>query len=242
MTTAAATHEHATNGARALPAQHEPPIEHVVFRAVNWTFYEGMLALVGDRRYRLTYDRGNLEITAPAWNHEWWSRRIDRILTGVSMALNVDFVGGGSTTFRRKDLDRGLEPDQCYYTLNAHRMLGLRELELSVDPPPDLALEVDSTHSSLDRMGIYAALGVTEVWRWDEGGMRVYHLQRSGEQSRYVVADHSLSFPAVPVDRIVDFIFATQSHADLRLIWAAHDWAKSGFPPATPPAEAAPSP
>src|SRR5439155_6648165 len=126
---------------------------------------------IGERRYRITYYRGSLELMAPLWNHEWWGVRLDRVLTGVGMTLKRDFVCGGSTTFRRKDRDAGLEPDQCYYTVNAHRMLGLRELDLSSDPPPDLALEVDFTSSSLDRMGIYVALGVPEVWRWDASGI-----------------------------------------------------------------------
>jgi Uma2 family endonuclease len=206
-----------------------------VFRRVDWEFYQGLLALIGERRYRVTYDQGSLELMAPSWNHEWWSHRLDRTLTGIGGAVGRDFVSGGSTTFSRRDLDRGLEPDQCYYTVNAHRMLGPRILDLSVDPPPDLAIEVDFTSSSLDRLGIYAALGVPEVWRWDATGLHVYHLQGADDSPKYVSSDLSLSFPTIPVDRIVDFILATQSHADLRLIQAAHDWAEAGFPAAGDP-------
>jgi Uma2 family endonuclease len=143
------------------------------------------------------------------------------------MALDVDFVGAGSTTFRRRDIDGGLEPDQCYYTVNAQRMLGLRDLDLSVDPPPDLALEVDFTRSSLDRMAIYAALGVPEVWRWDAAGLHVYHLQTSGDRREYGPA-------ALPVARLVDFLLATQDLAQVKLVLAARDWAAAGFPPSPP--------
>jgi Uma2 family endonuclease len=214
--------------AAALPR--DPGEQRFTFRHVNWEFYEGLLALIGERRYRVTYDRGSLELMAPAWNHEWWSRRIDKVLTGLCLALGVDFVGAGSTTFRRRDLERGLEPDQCYYTVNARRMLGLRELDLSVDPPPDLSVEIDFTRSSLDRLGIYAALGVTEVWRWDENGIRVYHLQRSIDQNQYVQSERSLSFPTLPVDRLVDFLLATQDQGEVQLLQAARTWAESGFP------------
>jgi Uma2 family endonuclease len=175
---------------------------------------------------------------APSWNHEWWSRRLDKALTGVGMALGIDFIGAGSTTFRRRDIDGGLEPDQCYYTANAHRMLGPRDLDLSVDPPPDLALEVDFTHSSLDRMAIYAALGVPEVWRWDATGLHVYHLQTSGNRRDYAPAERSVSFPALPVDRLVDFLLATQNLTQAKLILAARDWAASGFLSSQPPGPA----
>jgi Uma2 family endonuclease len=228
------------NGSGPAPAR-DTGEQRFVFRRVNWAFYEGLLALIGERRYRVTYDRGSLELMAPAWNHEWWSRRLDRVLMGVGEAVGVDFMSGGSTTFRRRDLNRGLEPDQCYYTVNAHRMLGLRELDLSVDPPPDLALEVDFTHSSLDRLGIYAALGVAEVWRWDADGIHIYHLQRRVDEMTYIAADRSLSFPTLPVAQLVDFVMANQDLTDLRLVAAARTWAASGFPP-TPPAAAAGDP
>jgi Uma2 family endonuclease len=209
--------------------------QRFLFQHVNWEFYEGLLALIGERRYRITYDRGSLELMAPAWNHEWCGRKIDRVLSGVGLALGRDFVGGGSTTFRRQDLARGLEPDECYYTVNAHRMLGMRELDLTVDPPPDLALEVDFTHSSLDRMGIYAALGVAELWRWDVRGIHVYHLRMEGAGSAYVPAEQSLSFAELPMDRLVDFILANQGLGDNRLIDVARTWATAGFPTAGEP-------
>jgi Uma2 family endonuclease len=220
----------AFNGVRHLPAAGEPPIEHVVFGAVNWAFYEGLLALVGERRsHRITYDRGKLEIMAPSWNHEWWAARLDRVILGVSEHLEVPLISGGSTTFRREDLDRGLEPDRCYYTANAHRMVGRRELDLSVDPPPDLAIEVDFTSSSIDRLGIYAALNVPEVWRWEAGGIHVYHLQKDAVPPEYVPASQSLSFPNLPTDRLVDFLIENQALLDWELSRAARNWAKSGF-------------
>src|SRR4051812_12000943 len=100
-----------TNGA-ATAAERDTGEQRFVFRHVNWEFYEGLLALIGERRYRVTYDRGSLELMAPAWHHEWWIRKIDRVLMGIGPALGRDFVSGGSTTFRRRDLARGLEPDQ----------------------------------------------------------------------------------------------------------------------------------
>ncbi|MEM7204057.1 MAG: Uma2 family endonuclease [Planctomycetota bacterium] len=73
--------------------------------------------------------------------------------------------GGGSTTWRREDLDRGLEPDECYWVENEPNVRGRRELDLRVDPPPDLPIEVDVHASSVDRVKIYAALGCRGGWR-----------------------------------------------------------------------------
>src|SRR5215211_1597951 len=111
------------NGATQSPYV-APAEQRVVYWAADWEMYEGLLAAIGERQIRITYHRGSLELMAPSWNHEWWSRRLDKALTGVGMALGVDFIGAGSTTFRRRDIDGGLEPDQGYYTANAHRMLG----------------------------------------------------------------------------------------------------------------------
>jgi Uma2 family endonuclease len=236
MATATAAQTKTLKVARRLPAEREPPIEHVVIRAVDWAYYEGLLALVGDRRSRrMTYDRGNLEIMAPSWNHEWWAARLDRIILGVTEVLDVPLLSGRSTTFRRETLDGGLEPDRCYYITNAHRMVGRRELDFSVDPPPDLAIEVDFTSRSIDRLSIYAAIGVAEVWRWDAEGIHVYHLRQSAHGPEFLEAEQSLNIPALPVDRVVDFVIENQSSTDQQLIRAARAWAAGGFPGAGDP-------
>jgi Uma2 family endonuclease len=233
MATATTAQTEVLNGKRRLPADQDPPIEHVVFSPVNWAFYEGLLALVGERRsHRITYDRGKLEIMAPSWNHEWWAAQLDRVILGVSEALALPLKCAGSTTFRREDLDRGLEPDRCYYTVNARRMVGRRELDLRVDPPPDLAIEVDFTSSSIDRLSIYAALGVPEVWRWDADGIHVYQLRAGTTAPEYTPVPQSPTFPTLPIEWLVDSIIDHQAEIDWELTRAARTWAAAGFPPA----------
>jgi Uma2 family endonuclease len=114
-------------------------------------------------------------------------------------------------------------------------MVGRRELDLSVDPPPDLAIEVDFTSSSIDRLSIYAALNVPEVWRWEAGSIRVYHLRKEAVPPEYVPASQSLSFPNLPTDRLVDFLFENQALLDWELTRAARRWASTGFPAAGDP-------
>src|SRR5438552_5379855 len=104
--------------------------QRVLIEGVDWQRYGKFLDAVGDRRIFLTYDQGKLEIMAPLWNHEWWKSRVGLLLRLLGHELHMDVQGGGSTTFRREDLQRGLEPDDCFYTKNASRMLGLRALDL----------------------------------------------------------------------------------------------------------------
>lgn len=197
--------------------------QRLLLHGVSWQEYEKFLDAVGNRRLFLTYDQGRLEIMAPLWNHEWWKSRLGYLLRLLAHELRMAIQGGGSTTFRREDLDRGLEPDDCFYTFNASRMAGPRELDLSRDPPPDLALEIEATRSALDRMSIYAALRVPEVWRYDGQNLFVHQLQPNGQ---YQLAERSLSFPTLPIPQFVDFINHTQGLCETDLVDAFRDWVR----------------
>jgi Uma2 family endonuclease len=115
--------------------------------------------------------------------------------------------GFGSATFSREDLQRGLEPDECYYISRAPEIIGKQEIDLTVDPPPDLAIEVDISPPGMARQPIYAALGVPEIWRYD--GRRLICLHRHTEETtgpRYIPADRSLSFPQLSLTELSRFI------------------------------------
>ena len=117
---------------------------------------------------------------SPSSMHERYNCLFRRMIETLTEELAIPIKGAGSTTFKREDLERGLEPDSCFYLANERRIRGKRELDLTIDPPPDLAIEIDITSSSLDRQGIYAALGVPEIWRFDGESLRVYQLQPDG--------------------------------------------------------------
>ena len=207
--------------------------QRLLLHAVDWRTYEKFLDAVGERPLRLTYDRGNLEIMAPSWNHEWWGRRIAFLIPLLGAELNVEVQGGGSTTFRREDLDRGLEPDECFYVgEHAVQMLGLRNLDLSRDPPPDLAIEIDITSSSLNRQGIYAALGVRELWRYDGESLRVLRL---GADGTYEGCEQSPSFPSLPLAAFAEFLQQTQAVGEASLIRLFQEWARAHALPGRPP-------
>src|SRR5205085_6121234 len=107
---------------------------------------------------------------------------IHDLIKALTVELNVEVKSLGSTTFRRDDKGKGLEPDECYYFKNEKKMRGRKRLNLKKDPPPELVVEIDITHRSVEREPIYAALGVPEIWRWD--GTKLECLELVGRDYR----------------------------------------------------------
>ena len=176
----------------------DPAEGRIVVSGVNWYHYEKMLEIVGDRRIYLTYDDGTMEVRMPSRRHEQAARSLGFFVPQLADAMEIDFEPLGMTTWKRPDMEKGLESDQCYYIRHEAIVRQRVELDLEVDPPPDLAIEVDITSSSLNRMGIYAELRVPEVWRYDGRSLTMYQLHADGS---YRPCETSLSFPGVrPAD------------------------------------------
>jgi Uma2 family endonuclease len=192
--------------------------QQFLLQGTNWQTYEKVLEAIGDRPIRVTYDRGNLELLSPSPIHEIYKRLFGRLLDVLAEELDVYFKACGSTTFRREDLDRGLEPDECFYLACGARVRDWRTIDLTQDPPPDLAIEIDITSSSLNRMGIYAALGVPELWRFDGETLQVYQL---GVDGAYSPRPHSLAFPLLPLAEVVSLLQQSVAEADDRVVLKA---------------------
>jgi Uma2 family endonuclease len=175
----------------------------VVLDGVRWQTYQALLDDLGDRHIRLTYDRGTLEIMAPQFRHERYAGVLGQLVKVLAATAKVRIVSAWSTTFQRKDLERGLEPDRCFYIRNVDAVLGKLQIDLSTDPPPDLAIEIDIMSSSLDRLGIYAALGVPEVWRFDGEQFEVL-LRR--DESGYEKAAASRTFPTLRIAEVASLL------------------------------------
>jgi Uma2 family endonuclease len=174
-----------------------PPEQRVTLYNVRWETYERLLADLQDSSApRLTYDRGTLEIMSPSSEHERYNRTAAQIVEELAVEMNINFDSLGSTTFRREDIDRGFEPDSCFYIQNAASVRGKKRINLSVDPPPDLVIEIDITNPSLDKFPIFAQAGVPEVWRFDGSRLAIYELS-GGE---YRERDTSIAFPAAAGD------------------------------------------
>jgi Uma2 family endonuclease len=143
--------------------------------------------------------------------------------------MNVPIHGGKSTTLKRELAQRGLEPDESYWVQNEPRMRGKKEFDLETDSPPDLAVEIDITSSSLPRMSIYASLGVAEVWRFDGSALTFEGLE-AGQQ--YVALERSRAFPALNPERMWQFLEDSDRLSEHELTAALIDWVRREVKPA----------
>lgn len=166
----------------------------VVIHNVRWETYERLLAeQESSSAPRFTYDRGELEIMSPSTEHEEYNRTIALLVELFAGEVGLDVRNVGSMTFRREDLERGFEPDSCFYLQNEERVRDKTQIDLAVDPPPDLVVEVDITGPSLNKLPIYAQVGVPEVWRYDGGRLQILRLEPTG----YAAAPASVSLPSL---------------------------------------------
>lgn len=174
--------------------------EHrVVLAGVAWSTFESLLAETDHRGARFTYDQGRLEIMSPSETHERLKRLLGRMIETLTVELDIPIRSSGSTTLKNEMKRRGLEPDECYYVAHEPAVRGHDRIDLRSDPPPDLAIEVDISASSLDQLSIYASLGVPEVWLYDGVSLQVYHLEADGS---FVQKTHSAAFPFLPLDEV----------------------------------------
>ncbi len=184
----------------------ESPAEgRVLLRNVSWETYERLIEEREERRNpRFHYDRGAMEIMSPSKRHETVSRVVALLIETLAVELDLDVESAGSTTFKREDTDRGFEPDESFYfNENIELVRGKENIYLDAgDPPPNLVVEVDVTNPSLDKLGIYARLGVLEVWRFSGGLAEVLVLR--GET--YEAAETSLVFPFLSRETLFRFV------------------------------------
>lgn len=189
---------------------------------VDWKTYTRFLYLFAERPgYRLTYDRGRLEIMSPLPLHERPTNFLARLAITLTEELGLPILQGGSVTMRLRRRQRGLEPDRCFWIANEAAVRGKDRLDLRIDPPPDLAIEVDVTSSSLDRMAIYAALGVPEVWRVDNRTLTFHSL---GANRKYTAVSHSLSFPLVTPADLMGFLLMGAGQGENNAIRQFRAW------------------
>ena len=168
--------------------------QQVILQGLSWETYERWLADVGDSHgAHFAYDQGVLEIRVPSFTHEQINRLLHDLFTAIAVEMDIDFLNAGSTTFRREGLRRGFEPDTCFYVTNVERVRGKAQLALEVDPPPDLVVEIDITHPPLNKLPIYAAVGVPEVWRYDGQALTILKL----EGGAYYAHIESIALPGV---------------------------------------------
>jgi Uma2 family endonuclease len=176
--------------------------QRVVLRGLSWEAYIQILdALPQSRGSRLTYDDGVLEITVPLELHEFSGRLIECFVRAMVELMGLKIKTMGSTTMNYPNLKKGAEPDNSYYIQNQPLVKG-RNVDFSQDPPPDLVVEVDITHTDIAKNQFYAKLKVPEFWRFNGKIWRIYQLQ----EQVYVEVEMSPTFPNVPKERLYSFL------------------------------------
>jgi Uma2 family endonuclease len=195
-----------------------------LLKNISWQTYEALLKDVEEEPgIRLTYDRGILEIMTPLAPHEGFKKLIGRFVESLTEEQNIEIRSLGSLTCKREDLARGLEPDQCYYIQNERVVRELDQIDLNQDPPPDFVIEIDITSSSIDRLDLYANLGVPEVWRYDGRKLIIYRL----EGNEYTERDRSPTFPQVTPSEVIRFLDLSKTMGETSLIRLFREWVRS---------------
>jgi len=197
----------------------------VILSNVAWKTYcqlveEAMDIIVNPRFF---YDEGNLLIMSVSPEHEYYNRIIASLIDALAEQFGKNWLALGSTTYTKDDIEKGFEPDSCFYFTNEEKMRGVKRLDMSVHPAPDLIVEVDITSLSTFRQHIFAAFGVPEIWRFDGERIEILKL----EDKKYIPVKNSLALPLVTSEKLTDFIKESQTISRLEWIGKIRDWAKS---------------
>ncbi|MCI0392175.1 MAG: Uma2 family endonuclease [Acidobacteria bacterium] len=201
-----------------------PPETPLTMTDVSWDEYVRIADEIGERPgVRVTYDQGRLEIMTLSPEHEGPSRLFTHLISVIVEEIGADYISLGSTTLRLQVIEGGLEADDCYYIGDFAAVAGKKRLDLKVDPPPDLAVEVDISHGSRSKFRIYAGLKVKELWRCD--GKKVEFYRLSGDH--YVEIDSSDLFSFLRPDVLPDFLEQGLNEGIVAMRRAFRDWVKA---------------
>ncbi|WP_414516691.1 Uma2 family endonuclease [Nostoc sp. PCC 9305] len=175
------------------------PGQQMLLKDVSWQQLENILAEMGERRAaRISYSHGWLEIMVPLPEHEKDKELIGDLVKILLEILQIDFEPFGSTTLKNEQMRQAVEPDTSFYIQNQAAVIGKNRIDLNIDPPPDLAIEIDIT--SRTRFDNYEILGVPELWRHTQQGLEISVLK----EGKYITSESSPNFPDIPIVELVN--------------------------------------
>lgn len=195
--------------------------ERFLLTGIRWSFYKAFCDELEGRRIRLTYDQGRLEIMITKRPHEFYKKLLAKMVEQIVLRFDIPIGSGGSMTFQRDDLEKGLEPDECWWIAHEAAVRGRGELDFQRDPPPDLAVEVEITSPLVSRTGIYAALRVPEIWRYNGEKLRFCILQDDGS---YRDSPTSLAFPFLKPQHLERFLQLDPNKDETSRVREFVDW------------------
>jgi Uma2 family endonuclease len=208
---------------RVVPQQSITTSSGVLLQGISWDTYQSLVReLESQPSKRLTYDNGLLEIFMPLPPHERYKRWVGRFVETLTESLDIEICSLSACTWSRKDLAKGVEADECYYIQHEALIRGRVDIDLTIDPPPDLAIEIDITSPSIPRLPIYSALGVPEVWRLD--GEKMVILFRVDGQYQEVAA--SIALPIVTPEILQSWLTQATTVGETTWVKALRGWVR----------------
>jgi len=199
------------------------PETRIVLSNVSWATFEALLADTDQRGAHFVYDHGILEIMSPSVEHEWYHRLLGRLVEAFTLERNIPIRSTAATTLKDQLKDRGLEADESYYITNESLVRGLIDLDLTRDPPPDLAIEVEISRSAMDKLAICGDLGVSEVWFYDGESLRMYARQVKGTYETMV---RSVELPRLTRETVETFLARRHECDETTWIRTFHQWVR----------------
>jgi len=198
-----------------------PTDSTLILRGISWDDYEELLAAVGEAPgLRISYVQGTMQIMTPSYEHESYVRLIESLVDRVSSKLRIKVLSFGSATMKHARWRKGSEPDACFYVQSASRIGNRVLLDFTNDPPPDIVVEIDINHDSLSKFPIYAALGVSEIWRYDGQALAIYLL----EHNQYITSEASLALPMLTSAVLTEFLSRSRSEDQYETLLEFETW------------------
>jgi len=206
---------------------HLPHGGRLTLYGIDWDEYEQLLEQLNEHSHlRVSFNQGRLEIMSPSAKHERYKNLLHDFVLVLSDELEREVLSFGSTTLKVKPTRRGAEGDDCFYIKHADAVAGKNALDLKIDPPPDLVIEIDLTSESNAKFAIYAALGVAELWHHNGEQWRIWGL--NGYE--YEQVSHSIAFPFVTAVEIADFVKQSELIGPLKARRQLRQWVSTNRP------------
>lgn len=203
-------------------AEEMEPGDVRVFHNVTWEEYEQLHELLplDSHMVRICYDEGTMELMTHSALHEAYTSFFNRMISLLSLRLRIDIRFFGQATIKKARKQKGLEPDACFYVQTVPQLGNQLKLDFAVDPPPDVAVEVDIYHGSISKLPIYAGLEIPEVWRYDGQTVTIYLLQ----QDRYVESEASGALPMINPAILERFLTRMREENEFKAMIAFEEW------------------
>lgn len=206
--------------------EHLPDGAMLRLEGISWDEYEQLLDQLTDwRGMRVSYDHGRVEIVSPSFQHEKFIAFISGMGRILAEEMNIAIESAGATTYKQESLLKGSEGDESFYVKSANAIIGKVQIDLDIDPPPDVVVEVDITNESLSKFPIYAAFLVPEIWRYDGKRARIYHLVIDS----YLDREASLSFPFLTAQAMTDFLDQSKTQGQTAALAAFRQWIRAAI-------------